>query len=142
MPDKRLIPTVQGEHRTPSARGGTDTADTSPKTADGRSTEEQTRASKTVTSKNGTRSLSASRRSMQYSYKISYSANNCLLIADKSRNIALGNKLVVERNSVGLLVLILAKLTVKLLHTDAVFAERKRRVGKYRGHYMKDMLYG
>ena len=142
MPDKRPIPAVQGKHRTPSARGGTDTADTSPKTADGRSTEEQTRASKTVTSKNGARSSSVSRRSMQYSYKISYSANNCLLIADKSRNVSLGNKLVVERNSVDLLVLISAKLTVKFLQTDAVFTERKRRVGIDRGHYMKDMLYG
>ena len=71
MPDKRPIPAVQGKHRTPSARGETDTADTSLKTADGRSTKEQTRESKTVTSKNGTRSSSASRHSMQYSYKIS-----------------------------------------------------------------------
>ena len=71
MPDKPPIPAMQGNHRTPSARGGTDTADTNPKTADGRSTEEQTRASKTVTSKNSARSSSASRRSMQYSYKIS-----------------------------------------------------------------------
>ena len=56
MPDKRPIPAVQGKHRTPSAGRDGYGRGTNPKTADRCSTEEQTRASKTVTSKNGARS--------------------------------------------------------------------------------------